>query len=92
LSQESEANPDDKIAQYVILDIGGSNCLAMPMDCFLEYNADLVVVGFDGYGMDKKLKIINDKLIDFSMVQGDTIRMLQVRQKLLDSTLPSDPD
>jgi hypothetical protein len=88
LNHESEQERP-KTEQYVVLDIGGANELAIPMECFLEYNSDLVVIGSDGYGSTRELKIMPEP-IGFKLVSGADIRVLQVKAKLLAEKPPKD--
>lgn len=81
MNQENE-QPTNVPSQYVLIDVGGSKELAIPMDSFIELNESMIVLESKGWGDDKEYNV-QSKPVNFRMMSGEQMVALQAKARLL---------
>lgn len=76
---EQPANP---VEQYVMLDVGGSKRICIPLDTFIEVSDKLTVLKTEGWGEDM-IYLADEAPMDFKLTNAEFIATAKVKARLL---------
>lgn len=80
MNQEKEQLP--KTGKNILIEVGHRAYIAIPMDVFIEMDANITLIDIEGYGDEGEMHI-REKPTNFKLMSDEEIDALKVKSKLI---------